>query len=232
MGFTREALKIVSWKAYAQQPAWDLAVRKAILEPGRAAVGHDPICFSCGQKGICCRQLVPIMLYDAMPLAHYLLTAGLLNTRSVQTFRALGDRQLASTASKWIHENEPCCLQDENGRCIAYPARPMVCRCAWAWTGPENCVDVGVDLDSPKLPGDRPSAGVAGASIDLQRMWSLGPSAFPFTAPIPHALATCIEALTAKSDRAAHEALVRGPWMSMSDVDRIVDVVLRQTEPS
>lgn len=223
MPFSLDALRIISWKCYAQQPRWDRFVQEDLLTPATAYHGRPPDCVTCTEKGICCRQLVPIVLYESLAMAHYLLLSGKVKTGTVPHLRGLGERQRASTCNRWIDEHEPCSMQDpKSGLCTVYAARPGSCRMAYTWDAPDGCRGSCIGNVDEVAPEElRLTPSVIGASIDLQKQWGLSDLDEPFWATLPDGVATALLALSAKTDTEALDALRTGPWFSRDDFKRL-----------
>jgi Fe-S-cluster containining protein len=138
------------------------------------AAGH-PISCKAG-CGACCRQLVPISIFEAEALTAWIRTLPEANQKELaerfhQTLLALSasgilDRLVKMGQEDWrndTEENQQMCLDYlyqripcpflVNESCSIHPIRPLICREYLVTSPAENCFDPGVLKISPvKLP--------------------------------------------------------------------------------
>ena len=136
-----------------------------------AAAGH-PISCRAG-CGACCRQLVPISLFEAEALAVWLATlpeerlavlrerfssanaalrdAGI-TERILNGSWSLNEKQSTQLAIDYFHAGVPCPFL-ENESCSIHPMRPLVCREYLVTSSPELCKDPAAnDVSGVELP--------------------------------------------------------------------------------
>ena len=136
-----------------------------------AAAGH-PISCRAG-CGACCRQLVPINLFEAEALANWLATlpeermavlrdrfgralaqlrdSGIID-RIVSGSWSLDDLNSTQLAIDYFHAGVPCPFL-ENESCSIHPIRPLACREYLVTSPPELCKDPSVnDVSGIELP--------------------------------------------------------------------------------
>ena len=87
----------------------------------------------------CCHHPVLISVLEGIGLYRWLQKKGKWNDKLKAKLREVSDRQYGTTLETWLLALIPCALLDENNKCSAYEARPLICRTYYATSDPYLC---------------------------------------------------------------------------------------------
>lgn len=87
----------------------------------------------------CCHHPVTISILEGIIIYRHLLNTGQWSTRLKDKLRAVSDDQYGTSFQVWLLALIPCPLLDEDNKCRAYAARPLICRSYYATSDPHYC---------------------------------------------------------------------------------------------
>lgn len=103
-------------------------------------IKEDPRPVSCSgcTHPHCCYQKTIVTLYEVFPLVRMLRKTGRDTPELREKLKTIGEEMEGSSPDEWFKKYIPCIFLD-NGKCTAYPHRPLRCRTYWVVSPPEDC---------------------------------------------------------------------------------------------
>ena len=105
----------------------------------------------------CCYHPINISILEGILIYRHLLGEGKWTTVLKARLKETADKQFGTTYEVWLLSLIPCPLLQDN-RCLAYSARPLICRTYYARSDPHYC--------HPHRLGDNTSLVPRGAVVD------------------------------------------------------------------
>lgn len=106
---------------------------KAILSEEKVSITCRPGC------AYCCYHPIMISVLEAIPIYGYLQKWGLWTDELKKRLKETSDLQYGTSFETWLYAMIPCPLLTAEKKCMAYDARPLICRAYLATSDPENC---------------------------------------------------------------------------------------------
>jgi Fe-S-cluster containining protein len=111
---------------------FEMAARERVSK-ARETITCTPGCASC------CYHPVLVSILEAIGIYRWLFKQGVWTSRLRKKLAEAQEAQSGVTFQVWLLSLTPCPLLDEKNLCVAYDARPFVCRTYFATSDPYNC---------------------------------------------------------------------------------------------
>jgi Fe-S-cluster containining protein len=121
---------------------------RAELPKARATISCIPGC------AWCCHHPVSISILEGILLYRWLLRHGKWTTKLKVKLKVSADHQFGASYEVWLLSLIPCPLLDEKKRCLAYDARPLICRAYYSISDPYLCHPHHLGSDTQIIPRD------------------------------------------------------------------------------
>jgi len=87
----------------------------------------------------CCYHPIHISVFEGVLIYRWLVSQNQWTLKLREKLKEVSDRQYGVSFEVWLLALIPCPLLDENKRCSAYKARPLICRTYYSVGDPFNC---------------------------------------------------------------------------------------------
>lgn len=118
------------------------------LPKARAAISCTPGC------AWCCHHPVSVSILEGIILYRWLLRHGKWTTGLKVKLKESAEKQFGASYEVWLFSLIPCPLLDSSRRCLAYEARPLICRAYYSVSDPYYCHPHHLGEDTLIVPRD------------------------------------------------------------------------------
>lgn len=87
----------------------------------------------------CCHHPISISLFEGILIYRWLSKNNKWTLKLREKLKKVSDQQYGTAFEVWLLALIPCPLLDENNRCSAYKARPLICRTYYSMGDPFYC---------------------------------------------------------------------------------------------
>lgn len=116
----------------------EVASKFEMFVRGEASKNGKPITCTAGCAS-CCYHPITISILEGILLYRWLVKSGKWSLNLRKKLKETSDQQYGTSYEVWLLALIPCPLLDEDKRCSAYAARPLICRTYYSIGDPHYC---------------------------------------------------------------------------------------------